>query len=266
MQLTTLTKKSFKGFTLIELLVVIAIIGLLSTIVAAPVQTARKKAKDVKKIAEIKQMQTALANFANDNGQYPAGSTVPLGVDLSSLSPQYMPSLPTSLKSGSAKDKTMYVSYRSLSPSALLSPTYGSTTVGYHLGVSLEVFNTVLNDDDDCWGITSTSTAGMTGLKAGGPCINFIMQSTSSAAQAIFIGATSSPYVGTSATLTGVTPVGTPIAIATQAPLTIEHYNYIAHTMIPNPNSDFYGRGTNETASSTCATVDMCVFDLADSY
>lgn len=268
MQLTTLTKKSFKGFTLIELLVVIAIIGLLSTIVAAPVQTARKKAKDVKKIAEIKQMQTALANFANDNGQYPAGSTTALGIDLSSLSPQYMPNLPSSLKSGSAKDKTMFVSYRGLSPSSLASATYGTTTFGYHLGVSLEVFNTVLADDNDCWGVISTSTAGMTGQKIGGPCVNFIVQSTSSVSSAFFHPLTSStsPVVGTSALLTGVTPVGTPLAVAGPSPWGFQHYNFLAHTMIPNQDSDFYGKGTNENASSTCATVDMCVFDLSDAY
>jgi len=60
-----------KAFTLIELLVVIAIIGILTTIAVVALNNARAKARDVKRIANIKQIQTALELFFNDNGRYP---------------------------------------------------------------------------------------------------------------------------------------------------------------------------------------------------
>ena len=95
----------YRGFTLIELLVVIAIIGLLSTIIAAPIQNARKKARDAKKIAEIKGVQLGLDQFAEANaGAYP--------VALNLLAPNYMPLLPgfaaTASVTVSPRDKFAY--------------------------------------------------------------------------------------------------------------------------------------------------------------
>lgn len=60
-----------KGFTLIELLIVIAIIGVLSSIVMSSLNNARTKARDIKRISEIKQIQTALELFYGQYGQYP---------------------------------------------------------------------------------------------------------------------------------------------------------------------------------------------------
>ena len=60
-----------KGFTLIELLVVIAIIGLLSTMSVLALNSARARARDAKRIADIKQIQTALEMYYNDNNTYP---------------------------------------------------------------------------------------------------------------------------------------------------------------------------------------------------
>jgi len=63
--------KSKKAFTLIELLVVIAIIGLLATISVVALNNARAKARDAKRVADVKQVQTALELFFNDKGRYP---------------------------------------------------------------------------------------------------------------------------------------------------------------------------------------------------
>ncbi len=66
-----------RGFTLIELLVVIAIIGVLSAVVLASLTTARQKARDSKRIAEVGQIQKALDLYYDINQTYP--STTPAG-------------------------------------------------------------------------------------------------------------------------------------------------------------------------------------------
>jgi type II secretion system protein G len=60
-----------KGFTLIELLVVIAIIGLLSTLAVVSLNNARAKSRDAKRVADIKQVQTALELYYTENSNYP---------------------------------------------------------------------------------------------------------------------------------------------------------------------------------------------------
>lgn len=60
-----------KGFTLIELLVVIAIIGLLATIAAVALNNARQSSRDTKRLADVKQLQTALELFFNSENAYP---------------------------------------------------------------------------------------------------------------------------------------------------------------------------------------------------
>jgi len=60
-----------KAFTLIELLVVIAIIGILATLAVVALQQARQNARDSKRMADMKQVHTALELFFNENGRYP---------------------------------------------------------------------------------------------------------------------------------------------------------------------------------------------------
>lgn len=76
-----------KAFTLIELLVVIAIIGILATLAVVSLQSARARARDSKRVADVKQMQTALELYFNDNSSYPE--------DISSGIGTYMAIIPT---------------------------------------------------------------------------------------------------------------------------------------------------------------------------
>lgn len=58
---------------MIELLVVIAIIGVLASVVLVSLNSARSKSRDAKRVADVRQMQTALELYYNDCNGYPAG-------------------------------------------------------------------------------------------------------------------------------------------------------------------------------------------------
>lgn len=68
-------RPNLKGFTLIELLVVIAIIGLLSTLAVVALNSARQKSRDSKRVADVKQIQTALELYFADENGYPVEAT-----------------------------------------------------------------------------------------------------------------------------------------------------------------------------------------------
>lgn len=59
------------GFTLPELLVVMAIIGTLSSIGVVSYSSARAAARDVKRVSDMKQIQTSLELFFENNSRYP---------------------------------------------------------------------------------------------------------------------------------------------------------------------------------------------------
>lgn len=65
-----------RGFTLIELLVVIAIIGLLSSVILASLNGARKKGRDARRSADLKETQLALELYYSNNGSYPVLTVV----------------------------------------------------------------------------------------------------------------------------------------------------------------------------------------------
>jgi prepilin-type N-terminal cleavage/methylation domain-containing protein len=69
-----LNKKN-TGFTLIELLVVISIIAMLSSIILSALSDARAKARDAKRLQDIRQIEIAMNMYQNDhNGNYPVTS------------------------------------------------------------------------------------------------------------------------------------------------------------------------------------------------
>lgn len=125
-----------KGFTLIELLVVIAIIGLLSTLAVVALNNARMKARDAKRISDIKQIQTAVELYYNDASAYPA--TVIGGSPIVNAGVTYMSSVPTNptpVNDGGCAADNAYT-YASVSPYSTYSLTYclGGTTGGVSSG------------------------------------------------------------------------------------------------------------------------------------
>lgn len=64
-----------RAFTLIELLVVIAIISVIATLSTIALSSIRAKSRDTKRISDIKQIQTALEMYKNDNSVYPTNIT-----------------------------------------------------------------------------------------------------------------------------------------------------------------------------------------------
>jgi prepilin-type N-terminal cleavage/methylation domain-containing protein len=62
------------GFTLIELLVVISIIGFLASAAVVALNSARMKARDARRLADMAQIQKALDLYYQDNSQYPGNT------------------------------------------------------------------------------------------------------------------------------------------------------------------------------------------------
>lgn len=77
-------KHQNKGFTLIELLVVIAIISLLSSVIISSLNNARKKARDVKRVSAIKQVDIAMQFYFDKYGHYPDSTSNPIVPDTGS--------------------------------------------------------------------------------------------------------------------------------------------------------------------------------------
>jgi prepilin-type N-terminal cleavage/methylation domain-containing protein len=147
-----------EGFTLIELLVVIAIIGVLASIVLASLNSARRKSRDARRIADIKQIQLALElYFDANNNSYPAN------LDLL-----------TSGCGGSACIPTV--------PTDPLSAAYTyeqCSSTKYHLGAALEESsNPALTNNNNAavpgctgtWGANNAVCSGTAGVNQGSYC------------------------------------------------------------------------------------------------
>jgi type II secretion system protein G len=108
---------SKKGFTLVELLVVIAIIGILSSVVVVSLNSARSKARDTKRVADISNLRIALEAYYDSNSNYPTTLAV-------LKTGGFVSAVPIDPQDGTA------YSYAALGS--------GTTCSSYHLGDTLE--------------------------------------------------------------------------------------------------------------------------------
>ncbi|MBU6415023.1 type II secretion system GspH family protein [Patescibacteria group bacterium] len=137
-------KKGVRGFTLIELLVVIAIIGVLASIVLASLNTARRKSRDARRLADIKQTQLALELYFDANS-----SSYPFTLSL--LAPNQIPVVPKDPSSSNNYAYDPGTGWSVATPPVETVPASCSPAcTTYHLGATLaEPTNPALTNDLD---------------------------------------------------------------------------------------------------------------------
>jgi prepilin-type N-terminal cleavage/methylation domain-containing protein len=141
------------GFTLIELLVVIAIIGMLSSIILASLNSARNKARDARRISDLRQVKNALELYYDANGSYPLttthadggwggwGSQCAGGGSLAAnnvivgLVPAYMPAFPSDPAMNTAASTNCYLYYSNGTDYKFMSYNIGNSNIAAFPGL-----------------------------------------------------------------------------------------------------------------------------------
>lgn len=127
-----------KGFTLIELLVVIAIIGILSTLAVVALGGARTKARDTRRLADLKQVSTALELYYADSGNYPSIITPGQTIASPDGNTTYMSSIPfnpTPRNDGGCADSEYAYSINADNSSYSISTCLGSNSSTASAGI-----------------------------------------------------------------------------------------------------------------------------------
>src|SRR3989338_1411526 len=120
-------KTYFKdGFTIIEILIVVGIIAGLGALITISGSDARKNARDIRRIEDLRQLRTALELYYDNNKSYPSS--------LGELAPSFIPVV--------SRDPFG-------TPYRYMARGLGSVCGSYHLGANLETAHNALGGDSD---------------------------------------------------------------------------------------------------------------------
>ena len=166
--------KKQKGFTLIEMILVTVIIGILAGVVITVINVPRTqaRARDSRRIGDLKRIQTALDLYFFDNRKYPV---VPNNFDhtryaLSVITPSYIDQIPTDPLDG--KDTSNTVTMRCMNQRYVHGYYYISDAGGsrYVMAATMELpLN--MQDSNQCSNIPNCDFD-ISGIHCGGSSTN----------------------------------------------------------------------------------------------
>ncbi len=147
-----------RGFTLLELIVVIAIIGILSVIILPSFSNALAKARDGRKVSELKGLQSGMLLYSQQNaGKYPAsGYATGTTATCKGVGCLIADKIENKVSTNATNGVYSYVGVG-------CSATTGPVCDSYQLAVQLEALNTAHQGDSD-----AVAIADFNGVTAGG--------------------------------------------------------------------------------------------------
>ncbi len=142
------TSSKRKGFTLLEIFIVLAIIGILVTLAIVYSRGSSIKARDARRVTDIKKIQTALESFYYNQGRYPAVEEFVSPLSFSGIIYlQKIPVAPNPADGDCSDEENVYV-YEEAglnNGDYILSFCLGSSSGGFSSGVNIATTDNISN-------------------------------------------------------------------------------------------------------------------------